>query len=271
MSLYSQSLFTSDADRVNVLMYGARTAFYSLDTRDTRHYVMYFYPDLKIHVPGGYGDYRIGSLGKLAKLDRKPELLKKSFSFATASFVTLYFYPATEDVYYGTDLPQNPTLPSVRDILFMPGNASFFDRIYLTLWILDKNTDDFKQISYQSEQKKIHKDVYFEDDSFVKNSIGLLFQKRYREEQKNIQLQYVKNYSVAKKISELLEGNGIRVNDITLDMNRRTSCKVIENAEEHSVTALDMASFFQCSLEEGKTDVYDIIMVLGQVEKDWEI
>ena len=120
-------------------MYGPQTAFYSLDKQDTRNYVMYFYPDLKMQVPGGYGNYRTGSLGKLAKLDNKPELLAKTFSIATTSFVTIYYYPNTEDVYYGTDIQSKPQIPAMKDLLLMPGNAGIFDRIYLALTFIDKD------------------------------------------------------------------------------------------------------------------------------------
>ena len=269
--LYTHSLFGYRGDRVNFVMYGPQTAFYSLDKQDTRNYVMYFYPDLKMQVPGGYGNYRTGSLGKLAKLDNKPELLAKTFSIATTSFVTIYYYPNTEDVYYGTDIQSKPQIPAMKDLLLMPGNAGIFDRIYLALTFIDKHDDDFKLMSYHSETEKIHKDVFFEEDSFIKNSIGLLFQKQYRDEQKNIQVQYTKNYKVAERVSTLLEGNGIRVNDITLDMNRSPACKVIEDSVVHSRTAEDIARFFNCTLTQGKTDVYDIIFVLGSLEKEWEI
>ncbi len=271
ISLYSDSLFVFKGDRINFLVYGKYTAFYSVDKLDTRHYVMYFYPDLKMQVPGGYGSYRTGSLGKLAHLDNKPEILTNTFSMGTTSFVHRYFYSASEDVYYGKEMPQKSTKPSIKSLLFMRSNASLFDRLYLVLLLFDKKDGDFRQIAYQSEVNKIHNDIFFQDESFIKNSIGLLFQKQYRDEQKNIQLQYVKNYTVAEKISTLLEGNGIRVNDITLDLKKNKTCKVIENTYEHSNSARDIADFFGCTLTTGKTDVYDIIFVLGAVEEYWEL
>lgn len=269
--IYSHSLFTYKGDRINFVIYGAQTAYYSLDKQETRNYVMYFYPDLKMQIPGGYGSYRVGSLGKLAKLDNNPEILTRTFSIATTSFVHFYYYPNNEEVYYGRNIQKKSSVPSIKNILFMPGNAGVFDRIYLAFWLMDKKDDDFKPIAYGSEKNKIHNDVFFQEDSFIKNSIGLMFQKQYRDEQKNIQLQYAKNYGVAERISSLLEGNGIRVNDITLDMNRNTQCKILENAEMFSRTATDISEYFGCHLQKGKTDVYDIIFVLGSVEKVWEL
>lgn len=269
--LYSQSLFVYKGERINFVMYGKQTAFYSLDKQETRNYVMYFYPDLKMQIPGGYGNYRIGSLGKLAKLDNEPDIFKKTFSIATTSLVHFYYYPNNEEVFYGREIQKKPRVPVLKDILFMPGNAGFFDRMYLAMWLFDKHDDDFKLIAYGEEKNKIHNDVFFQEDSFIKNSIGLLFQKQYRDEQKNIQLQYSNNYEVAERISSLLEGNGIRVNDITLDMDRNKKCMIIENSKDFSQTSLDMSHFFKCNLVEGKTDVYDIIFVLGSLEKEWEL
>ena len=54
-------------------------------------------------------------------------------------------------------------------------------------------------------------------------------------------------------------------------MNKSNTCQIIEDTEIFSQTAHDLAFFFECSLKKGKTDVYDIIMVLGRVETDWEI
>lgn len=268
---YATSLFSSKRNRINFVVYGQSTAFYSVDKAETRHYMMYFYPDLKMQIPGGYDDYRVGSLGKLAKLDKKPDILRKTFAVATTSFVTHYFYPHAVMVYYGTKLPTKPKKPKLRDIWFMSSNASILDRLYISLIIFDKKDDDFHIIAYQSEKNTVQDDIFFEDNSFIKNSIGLLFQGRYRDEQKNIQIQYRKNYTVAAKLSSLLEGNGIRVNDLTLDMEKRKNCLIIENSRTFSETAKDLASYFGCPLSYGKTDVYDIIFVLGEVEHDWEI
>jgi hypothetical protein len=69
----------------------------------------------------------------------------------------------------------------------------------------------------------------------------------------------------------MLEGNGIRVSDLTLKDTGTKRCEVIEQVAPHSATAHAIALFFNCTLKQGFTDVYDIIFVLGDREKDWEI
>jgi hypothetical protein len=267
---FSGSLFVSDTNRINILIYGEESIFYSLDKKDTRHYVMYFAPDLKMQVPGGYGNYRVGSLGKLVNLEKKPDIFTKTFSIATTSFVNYYFYPGGEDVFYGKDIPEEKKSAKITDILFSKSNAGFFDRLYIAFFFISKNTDDFNRIEYSERVNAIQNDVYFQDESFVKESIGLLYQTLYRDEQKSIQILYNEDYDVAHNIGNLLEGNGIRVNDLSLDINRVKTCSVIESGKEHSNTAQDLASFFHCELKAGSTDVYDIIFVLGNIEKEWE-
>lgn len=267
---FSQSLFVSDRNRINIVMYGAESAFYSLDKKDTRHYVMYFAPDLKMRVPGGYGNYSVGSLGKLVYLEKKPDLISKTFSVATTAFVNYYFYPSGEEVFYGKESPVEKKEAKITNILFSRSNAGFFDRIYLAFFFVSKNTDDFNSIDYSERVNAIQNDVYFQDDSFVKESIGLLYQTLYRDEQKSIQILYNENYDVTQTIGNLLEGNGIRVNDLSRDINRSKKCSVVESATEHSNTAQDLALFFDCPLKKGSTDVYDIIFTLGNREEEWE-
>src|SRR5689334_15962905 len=69
-------------DRVNIVVYGQNTAFYSIGLSDAGNYIVPFYPDLKIELPGGYGMYRVGAIGKLVELEKKPDILRRSFSQA---------------------------------------------------------------------------------------------------------------------------------------------------------------------------------------------
>src|SRR3989344_7470536 len=87
-----QSLFISRPSRLNMIFYGPTTTFYSFDALDNQNYSIVFDPEVKLDVPGGYGQYRIGSLGKLVKLEQKPDITQKTFSTTTTSFVQYYFY-----------------------------------------------------------------------------------------------------------------------------------------------------------------------------------
>lgn len=271
IQLFTQSLFFSHNTRINTVFYGPETAFYSIDKQDARHYVMYFPADLKMQVPGGYGSYRVGSLGKLAKLDKNYDIFQKTFSLGTTSFVYYYFYNNSDAVYYGDEVPQESKKPKITDILFMQSNAGIFDRLYLALSFFQKNADDFKILNYQEKENKAQNDVYFQEDSFIKNSIGLLYQTIYRDEQKSVQIQYKSKYSAAQDLGSLLEGNGIRVNDLSIDINKRKDCVIIDSSDDFSQTTHDLSIFFHCPIQKGNTDVYDVIFVLGDKEKDWEI
>lgn len=271
IQVFASSLFFSHNSRINTVFYGQDTTFYSLDKKDARSYVMHFPSDLKMQVPGGYGSYRVGSLGKLSHLDNKPDILQKTFSDATTSFVQFYFYEDTDIVFYGDSIPEDIQKPKLKHILFQKSNAQFFDRLYLAVTFLNKKTDDFKRIAYQEKENRLQNDVFFQEESFIKESIGLLYQTQYRDEQKSIQIQYPENYTVAQSVGSLLEGNGIRVSDISLDLNSKKDCVIIESNDEKSVTSQDLSSFFGCPIKKGNTDVYDIVFVLGNVEKEWAV
>lgn len=271
IQLFTSSLFFTDNSRINTIFYSQETAFYSLDKTNARHYVMYFPADLKMQVPGGYGTYRVGSLGKLAKLDTNFDLLQNTFSIGTTSFVNYYFYEDSDTVFYGDTVPTEKKKPQISDIWFLKSNASFFDKLYLTLSFMQKKKDDFYIISYQEKENKALNDIIFQEESFIKSSIGLLYQAQYRDEQKSVQIQYPTSYTVAQSVGSLLEGNGIRVSDISLDLDKSKNCIILESSDIHSKTAKDLSAFFNCPIENKTTDVYDIILKLGNLEKDWEI
>ena len=257
-----------------MVIYGQQSALYSIDTNESRHYVLYFPPDLKMQVPGGYGNYRVGSLGKLAKLDGNQDIYRKTFAFATTAFVDYYFYPAGQEVYYGEKVSKTVTQPSFFDFIKYRSNASIVDRIYLLLTFFRINQADITLIDYLERTNSAKKDIFFQEESFKQESIGLLFQKKYRTEHKSVQILYDDRYQVAKNIASLLEGNGIRVNDISINFIDKKKCLLIEDrpdSNQFSSTVVDMADYFDCSIVKGKTDVYDIIFVLGNIEDDWEV
>ena len=274
MLIFSQSLFMQKKDRINIVMYGPQSGLYSIDTNESRHYVLYFPPDLKMQVPGGYGNYRVGSLGKLAKLDGNPDIYRKTFALATTAFVDYYLYQDSPEVYYGNEAIDKVTEPALYKFITYSGNANIFDRVFLLFTFLRINQSNFTVIDYREKTIKAKNDVVFQDESFKKESIGLLFQKKYRTEHESIQILYKDGYQVAVQIANLLEGNGIRVNDISINLSEKNECRVVEDlkaGQVYSSTASDIASYFGCALIKGKTDVYDIIFVLGNLEKDWEV
>ncbi|MDA1316897.1 MAG: hypothetical protein O3B87_02625 [bacterium] len=268
--LVSQSLFGVAPDRINIVLYGPETFYYSLDRANNRDYAIAFQPDLKIDVPGGYGMYRVGSLGKLADLDDDPNLIKNTFSLTTTTFVHYVFSNNTNEVYYGEEIPVLQK-PALKKILFEPSNASVLDRIYLVLMLLGDSASNYQPISFIEQKEAIFDDISFENELFFDESIGLLFQETYRDEHASIQILYTGTYATASRISDLLEGNGIRVSDISYDIDSNTNCMVIYSADNPSQTARDLGTQFGCTLRFGKTDVYDILFILGEIEQKWKV
>ncbi len=250
-----RSLFFSGKERINVLVYGPKTTYYSMGITQDLNYAVVFSPDTQVQVPGGYQSYRIGAVGKLVDLEKKPVLFQKTFSVATASFVDFYFYTAHGAIYYGEQGAQVASPPSLRELLFLSSNAGFFDRLYSALHLVGKRPQDFTTLAdYNSKQSQ-----------------GLFYQKAYRNEQKNIQIQYHKSYTTAARLGDIIEGNGIRVADVTAGGMSSASCVVRENSTQVSKSARDLADFFHCSLIRADTGVYDILFVLGNLERDWEV
>jgi len=269
--VFQASLFINRPDRINFVMYGPETSYYSLDTKVGRHYQITFPADLKVDVPGGYGRYRVGSLGKLAHLDENAHLVEKTFAATTTTFIHYYFLPSKDEVYYGKTVSEETYTPSIRDILFESGNAGLLDRIYIALSLVGENGTSFTMIRYLQDKNALLGESVFREDTFKKNSLGLLYQTRYRDEQQSVQIQYPAMYRTAARIGSLLEGNGIRVSDISLDIKRSNHCEVIYSSDTVSQTAEDIGRYFSCPLKKGKTDVYDILFILGKREKDWQI
>lgn len=268
----SRSLFVQQPDRVNIVVYGEYPMFYSFGVKEAGNYAIPFYPDLKTQIPGGYGYYRIGAIGKMVKLEKKPELLQKTFSAITSSFVSYYFYEENEEVYYGGHNEDISAKPQIQQILFSKSNASFWDKLFLISYINRIQPSSLASINFLP-YKRLKDDTVLRNDNFLKKYIGLFYNKAYRNENLNIQILYSKreDYPTAEMISSMLNGSGIVVGDLNRDESSSKKCIVIETEEISSNTAKDIAAFFKCDLKKGATDVYDILFVLGELEDSWEV
>ncbi len=248
------SLIFQHKGRINVLFYGQQSLFLSLSNVDL-NYFMYFSPDEKTVIPGGYGPYRLGALGKLVSLEKNPDLFRRTFSSLTASFTDEYFYPVGGQVYY-TDRSDGAQFWPGLTTFLTPGSANLIDRLYLAYLILHTPKNTFTNLSLYS--------------NFFKDHPGYLYQSIYRNERRNVQILYHSEYQTATSMSQLLEGEGINVADLSQSDKTIVGCMVVEKEKAHSVTAIDLANFFHCKLTVSATDPYDILFYLGNLEKDWE-
>lgn len=262
------SLFINHSDRVNMVFYGEKTAFYSFGKTDNINYFTYMYPDLKMLIPGGYGYYRVGALGKLISLEKKPDLFIRGFSTVNSTFVNFYFYPPSDKIYYGDKNSPSVFFPSLSQIWFGASNASLLDRAYIWLMFATVKKSDFANLApdvvKNQQQKKL-----VDESALPKRYQGFFYQKTYRDEMKSVQIIYTKEYSSAVIIGQILEGSGIRVVDISQGNKQPRVCVISEEGSSFSQTSKDLSKFFHCDLVKAKTRVSDIILELGDQETAW--
>jgi len=203
-------------------------------------------------------------LGKLVFLEKKPDLFKKVFSANNSFFVDLYFYPKKNEIYFD-EKNDKKIWPTVSEIFFNRSNANFVDRLLVFYYLWLKKPSFYQTISLPNQER-------FNRDDFFKKTIGTFYKKIYREENLTAQIFYDNDYSTAKLLAQILEGEGIRVVDLSqkkLDSNK--PCAITTALKTEVQTVKDIRRFFSCDFRTGATSVSDIIINLGKLEKDWEV
>lgn len=270
-----ESAFFIKEDRINILFYSSKSIYFSLEKGGEVHYVSTFNADGRTAVPGGYGIYRMGALGKLIVLEKNPELLRRTFSRITGSMTDYYFYPQTEEIYYGEE--EKMRIPTLKDIFFLSSNANVFDRIYISIQFIGKHNSDFEEIRIKKIQTG--DSVLLSDVTFARQYLGYFYHKTFRKENKTVQLLYKDSYTAARSMSRIIDGEGMRVVDIDINPSfaqtstgrQNNLCIVKENTpKDYSLTAQEIAGFFHCILIKGKGRVSDIVIELGEIESEWE-
>jgi len=255
-----KSILIKSNGKINVVFYGSTTRVFSLDNGGT-NYIISIPSQAKLLIPGGYGLYKTGSLGKLVSLEKKPDLYIRSFSAALSAFVNIYFYPYKNPIYYD-DQKGEYLIPSFREIFLGNSNASFIDRLILYSKTFNKNQNAFKIIE-ESER--------FEREKFNSRYLGIFYKQSYREIGEKVQISYSKSYKTAELISDMIEGEGIRVVDIDEKNGPiMKKCLLTARAEaKNSPTLMVLADFFGCNIKVGQPAVSDIILELGPLEEIW--
>lgn len=251
------------------MIFDQNPVYYSLGIRDGVDYLIPFYADLKIEVPGGYSFYRVGALERLVSLEKKRDLLRRAFSFATSTFTDISFYRGRNEVFYGKKEDYNPSLPGLYKVIIYKSNANIFDRLYLLTKLVGKNKNSFQRLENLPIRGSKNEPILAQKDFFKKYQ-GYFYQRTYREENKSVQIIYTKSYKSALNLSDILDGSGIKVVDLSQDRKQNT-CQIIEDAKDNfSQTARDLADFLDCTLTKGSASVSDIIVMLGSREGEWE-
>jgi hypothetical protein len=266
------SLFFSQKDRINVVFYGKESAFLSFGLTDKVHYLAYFSNNILAYVPGGYGRYKIGSLGKLTTLEKKPSIMQKTFSSIISSYVDFYFFPQKSEIYSDIDSNKKKSYVPKLSLSGLLGinyktNANFFDRLFLFILLINKRRGDFSLLN--TEFHVDEKNKFYEEDFFTEYQ-GYFYQESLRSERKNLQIYYY-NYNSMQILSRIIEGEGIRIVDLTPFQPVEKNCRITEKSENISQSANFLAKIFNCKIEKGDTGVGDIRIILGEaLEKEWE-
>lgn len=238
---FAHSLFFSHKGRITLLYYADVPKIVSIGRADGVNYELFYNADKRILVPGGYGRYRIGALARLAEIEKKPELLTRAFSSAISAQVD---YTMTN----------NAQIP-------------FLDRVYLYFLLLQQKKSDFITLNTRYVDPANMAD--YSENSFQKKYKGFFYDKQLRMEGKNISIVYA-TYSSVKTLSRIIEGEGIRVVDVSYEPRAKRDCYIIEHGP-HSLTATYLAATYKCTLKEGVVKGADIQFVLGsKLEQDWE-
>ncbi len=269
---FLRSLFYVKKERINLVFYGQETHYYSLDTKKNVNYYLNFPADLKMNVPGGYGQYRLGGIGKLIFLEKKPSLLISTFSNATSSFLDFYFYFNQPKIYYGFRINDQLSYPSFGMLFYSSSNASFFDRLYLAYYFLKTRKNSFSLLPLVYDSNK-----QWDANKFFSLTQGYFYQESLYHENLNLQIIYPTKINgndlfLSQSINSLvriIEGQGIRVSDLTPAFRDKKECLVIEDKENFSATSQKLAQFFRCQLKRKKTNPFDIVLILNNEAKRW--
>ncbi|KKQ01455.1 MAG: hypothetical protein US11_C0008G0012 [Candidatus Roizmanbacteria bacterium GW2011_GWA2_36_23] len=264
--LIKTSVVLKAGDRLNLVFYGQDTSVYSIGTNDVS-YKLLFPAEIYLSVPGGYGYYRTGSIGKLVSLEKKPDLYKRVFSAASSSFIDLYFYPQIPTIYYGKEEAFNKRL-DLADILINKSNANLLDRLYLVWRLVLSGNNQYRTIDDLPIKQGLNRKL-FDREAFKKQSQGYFYKRTYRTIRENVQILYTKNYKTAKILSDVIEGEGIRVVDLT-QTDHKNECRLSYQKTAKSLVTENLANFFKCRMEKKATELSDIILELGKLEEEWE-
>ena len=136
---FRQSILLDSLDRINIVYYGDEVELLSFGLKDKVNYIVSFSHKDKVSVPGGYGRYNVGALGKLAQIEKDPQLIARTFSSMASAHVDYYIMPKKPDV-YDADSTDDPSY-SPRELvtrLFSSDqltNANIFDKLFIAYHI----------------------------------------------------------------------------------------------------------------------------------------
>jgi len=272
-----QSYILDARDRVNVIFYDEKPMLLSFGLTDEVNYIMSPNHGQAVQVPGGYGQYPTASLGRLAEIEHDPALIQRAFSSAISGYVDYYVAPETSKIYkQPSEEDPDPRFERFRllRLIFAPTvqtNMNIFDKIHIAMTISKKRQSDFIVLNPVSKPDKDQDSVEFYEKGFQKKYKGFFFHQSLREEGLSVKILY-DSYSAAVILSRVIEGEGIRVVDLSqLDEAGTERCTIQHALKKPTKTVQFLSKQFNCVVEESEVEGSDIIMSLGsQIEEEWK-
>lgn len=250
------SLFFKTEGRYTLLIYDRFPYVLSMDFSKKYHTLIILQHNVEEKIPGGYGKYRIGALGKLAYLENDFTLVNRAVSsliMAPIQGSIIAFHP---ELYHDDNSDLISFNLNFRHLFLMnyKSNISFFNRLFILME------------SYKIENVPDRYEIIYD----VNGLVGRLYDETFRSENRTVQLIY-NNYSSANELANIFNGYGIQVVDISKSLTtQRERCYIVEEGSYHSRTAEFIGAYLGCKLGFGETDISDIIVSLDeQIEKNW--
>ncbi len=264
---FRQSILLDSLDRINIVYYGEDVELLSFGLKDTVNYIVSFSHSDKVSVPGGYGRYNVGALGKLAQIEKDPQLIGRTFSSMASAHVDYYIMPKKPDVYDAdsTDDPQYSPRELISRLFSSDQltNANIFDKLFIAYYISRQRQKDFAPLRSISEIAEGNQEN-FSERRFLKKYKGFFYHQSLRQEGMEVKVLY-DSYSSAVTLARVIEGQGIRVVDLTRDEKAKKvdGCAIYSASTSNSKTIHYLQRTFGCSRIEEKTEGADIILVIG--------
>lgn len=278
-SLY-HSLSFLRRDRITMVVYGSSPVVLSLGLSDNVSYILFFDNSMMVNAVGGYGEYKIGSIQKLAKLSGDGDLLRRTFSSILSSHVDYYFAPKKNEVYFDTAELKNFSSSKAiyLSTVLNPNygtNANFLERMYLlgTLFTLRKLDFSLLKTHFVTIQDG---NQIFDEDDFFHYYQGFFYEKSLRDERDEIKIIYKRSTSAAKNVSRILEGEGIRIVDLDRQDSSQKKCEVQIDPESMIKSKVPKSAqfiidVFGCDVKVARVDGATILFYMGEkVEGDYQ-
>lgn len=272
-ALHTSAVFARH-DRINIAFYGDEATILSFGLTDNVNYIVSLSHEQKIMIPGGYNQYPMGSLGKLVEIEKDPDILQRAFSSMISAYVNYYVSPKRAEVFQkpDTDQPAYQKVDLIRRLFSSSNltNMNVIDKIYIGYLIAKRRQQDYVVLRSSIRRDEEDGAHIFSEKSFLKKYKGFFYYQTLREEGMETQIKY-NNYKSAVTLSRVIEGQGIRVADLSASDRNVSRCIIRTRAPRTSKTVDFIARSFSCDIETGETEGVDIIVYLGEeIESQWE-